>query len=118
MSFIGPRPERPELVGNLALAIPFYEQRMREVRPGLTGLAQVSLGYTGRPLPGSAIEPLLSSLANPFKMAEPALADDLRLKALFDFAYVAATEDFFSFLRMEVRIIVLTPLALLRRTGR
>ena len=120
MSLVGPRPERPELIANLALAIPFFEERMRGVRPGLTGLAQVSLSYTGGPLRGSKIEALASSLTNPFKVegAEGALADDMRIKALYDFAYGAAIEDFFSFLRMEVWILVQTPLAVLRRTGR
>lgn len=120
MSFVGPRPERPEILAHLALAVPFFEERMRGVRPGLTGLAQVTLGYTGRPLPGSKIESFVSSLTNPFKVdeAEGALADDMRIKALYDFAYVAAIEDFFSFLRTELWIIVQTPLAVLRRTGR
>lgn len=120
MSLVGPRPERPELISNLALAIPFFEERMRGVRPGLTGLAQVSLSYTGGPLPGSKIESLVGSLTNPFKVdgAEGALADDMRIKALYDFAYGAAVEDFFSFLRMEIWILVQTPLVVLRRTGR
>jgi lipopolysaccharide/colanic/teichoic acid biosynthesis glycosyltransferase len=120
MSLVGPRPERPELINDLALAIPFFEERMRSVRPGLTGLAQVSLGYTGRPLPGSKIESFVNSLTNPFKVeeAEGALADDMRIKALYDFAYVAAIEDWRSFLRVEAWILVQTPLAVLRRTGR
>jgi lipopolysaccharide/colanic/teichoic acid biosynthesis glycosyltransferase len=120
MSLVGPRPERPELLKDLALAIPFFEERMRGVRPGLTGLAQVSLGYTGRPRPGSRIEAYLSSLTNPFKVdgTEGALADDMRIKALYDFAYGAAIEDFFSFVRMETWILWQTPLAVLRRTGR
>lgn len=120
MSLVGPRPERPELIDNLSLAIPFFEERMRGVRPGLTGLAQVSLGYTGRPLPGSKIEAFTSSLTNPFKLdeAEGALADDMRIKALYDFAYVASIEDFSSFARMEAWILLQTPLVILRRTGR
>jgi lipopolysaccharide/colanic/teichoic acid biosynthesis glycosyltransferase len=120
MSLVGPRPERPELIDNLALAIPFFEERMRGVRPGLTGLAQVSLGYTGRPRPGSKIEAHIDALTNPFKIegTEGALADDMRIKALFDFAYGAAIEDFVSFVRMEAWILWQTPLAVLRRTGR
>ena len=50
--------------------------------------------------------------------AEGALADDMRIKALFDFAYGGAIEDFLSFVRMETWILVQTPLAVLRRTGR
>ena len=40
MSLVGPRPERPEFVPQLAKAVPHYRDRLR-VRPGLTGLAQV-----------------------------------------------------------------------------
>jgi lipopolysaccharide/colanic/teichoic acid biosynthesis glycosyltransferase len=42
MSLIGPRPERPEFVPELDSAIPTYRNRL-EVRPGVTGLAQVNL---------------------------------------------------------------------------
>jgi lipopolysaccharide/colanic/teichoic acid biosynthesis glycosyltransferase len=120
MSLVGPRPERPQIIVDLALAIPFFEERMRGVKPGLTGLAQVSLGYTGSPLPGSDIEAVTRALTNPFKVdgAEGAVADDMRIKAMFDFAYGAAVEDFFSFVRTEISILLRTPLAVFRRTGR
>jgi len=42
MSLIGPRPERPEFIPHLEEAFPLYRLR-REVRPGVTGLAQVQL---------------------------------------------------------------------------
>jgi len=40
MSLVGPRPERPEIAGQLERVYPEYRQRLN-VRPGVTGLAQV-----------------------------------------------------------------------------
>jgi sugar transferase (PEP-CTERM system associated) len=44
MSFVGPRPERPHFVAQLAEEIPFYEHR-HLVAPGLTGWAQIKYPY-------------------------------------------------------------------------
>ena len=44
MSFVGPRPERPELALELEKQIPFYRERLL-VKPGLTGSDQISGEY-------------------------------------------------------------------------
>jgi sugar transferase (PEP-CTERM system associated) len=44
MSFIGPRPERPQFVAELNDTIPFYDARHR-VKPGLMGWAQLKYPY-------------------------------------------------------------------------
>ncbi len=62
MSLVGPRPERPEFVSQLAEQIPFYNERHR-VKPGLTGWAQLCYQY------GSS-------------------ADDARMKLQYDLYYV------------------------------
>jgi sugar transferase (PEP-CTERM system associated) len=55
MSFVGPRPERPFFVEQLAREIPFYLQR-HAVKPGLTGWAQVKYQY------GSSVEDAMEKL--------------------------------------------------------
>ncbi len=44
MSLVGPRPERPKFVEELSAQVENYNQRL-QVKPGLTGLAQVENGY-------------------------------------------------------------------------
>ena len=44
MSFVGPRPERPELHARFAVDLPGFAERLA-VRPGLTGLAQITGEY-------------------------------------------------------------------------
>jgi len=55
MSFIGPRPERPEFVEKLQEQIPYYMERLA-VKPGITGWAQVKYRY------GSSIEDAVEKL--------------------------------------------------------
>ena len=48
MSFIGPRPERPELIKEFLKNIPDFNDRLL-VKPGITGWAQVNGGYSLTP---------------------------------------------------------------------
>lgn len=55
MSFVGPRPERPEFVEQLKNELPYYGQR-HSVKPGITGWAQINYGY------GASVEDALHKL--------------------------------------------------------
>jgi lipopolysaccharide/colanic/teichoic acid biosynthesis glycosyltransferase len=44
MSFVGPRPERPEFVSDLEEHLPYYAER-HMVKPGITGWAQINYPY-------------------------------------------------------------------------
>jgi len=56
MSFIGPRPERPEIISELESKIPFYKTRLL-IKPGLTGWDQISGHYHSASL-GDSLEKL------------------------------------------------------------
>ena len=56
MSMVGPRPERPHFVEQLAQVIPFYHERSY-VAPGITGWAQVNFPY------GASVEDAREKLA-------------------------------------------------------
>ena len=56
MSMVGPRPERPHFVEQLAQIIPFYHERSY-VAPGITGWAQVNFPY------GASVEDAREKLA-------------------------------------------------------
>ncbi len=55
MSFVGPRPERPYFVAELAAQLPFFHAR-HSVKPGITGWAQVKFSY------GASVEDAMAKL--------------------------------------------------------
>jgi|GEM_PF-3706175 len=85
MSFIGPRPERPELASQLRQEIPFYDLRLA-IKPGLSGWAQV-----------------IKPLATPSK-------EDTLDKVSLDLYYIRNLS-----LRLEIEIMLLTVRVILSR---
>ncbi len=77
MSLVGPRPERPELITEILPHIPDYRKRLN-VKPGMTGLAQLCMGYDS-------------------------CLDDVRKKIRFDLAYLSNPT-----LGLHLRILFMT----------
>ena len=83
MSLIGPRPERPSLFPYIIKHIPFYEERLYWVKPGLTGLAQVTYRYDKT-------------------------IDDVRRKVAYDHAYAIYLTKPLIWFKTDIRIIIKT----------
>jgi lipopolysaccharide/colanic/teichoic acid biosynthesis glycosyltransferase len=92
MSLIGPRPEQLGLFADLDRRVPYYAERVYGVRPGVTGWAQIEVGYD-------------------------TCIDDVRQKILYDFGYALSLRNFFSWLRMDAGIVIGTAMAVIRREG-
>ena len=83
MSLVGPRPERPFFTQDLETKIPAYNDRLKQLKPGVTGWAQVSLDYD-------------STL------------DSVKTKTMYDLTYLAHHYKVSSYLKMETRVILRT----------
>ncbi|MEO7424000.1 MAG: XrtA system polysaccharide deacetylase [Fibrobacteria bacterium] len=83
MSFIGPRPERAHFTLEFGRTIPHYQNRTLWIKPGLTGLAQISLGY------------------------DEGMESVVR-KSYFDYSYRASFSSFRSWARMEWWVLMNT----------
>ena len=84
MSFVGPRPERPQFVAELAAEIPLYNER-HTVKAGLTGWAQINYPY------GASV-------------------DDARSKLSYDLYYVKNFSILFDFvILLQTLRVVLWP---------
>ena len=92
MSLVGPRPERPVFYSKLEADIPMYTERTYGLKPGITGLAQVSQGYD------ESIE-------------------DVRSKLLYDHTYALALTQFWSWLMMDLEVIIKTVGVCVMRKG-
>lgn len=83
MSMVGPRPERPGMYQKLENNIPFYSERTFDVVPGITGLAQVNMGYDQT-------------------------LNDVKNKVAYDHAYALALTTTWGWLKMDVYIMFKT----------
>jgi lipopolysaccharide/colanic/teichoic acid biosynthesis glycosyltransferase len=92
MSLIGPRPEQLGLFARLDAAAPYYAERVHGVRPGITGWAQVEVGYD-------------------------ATIDDVRRKILYDFAYALRLRSFRAWVAVDAWLLWRTAQAVVRREG-
>jgi len=93
MSLIGPRPERPGFCRLLDREIPYYIERTYNVRPGITGLAQVRQGYD---------ETL----------------DDVRRKIMYDHSYAVSIGQVSTWLRTDAAIVFETLMVMAFGRGR
>jgi len=92
MTLVGPRPERPSFVKQLADLIPGYADRVARCKPGVTGWAQIHCEYDTS-------------------------VDSVRTKVLYDLAYVAHLYDLRSYLGMEFNVAVRTVMVMVRGKG-
>ncbi|MEO7426796.1 MAG: XrtA system polysaccharide deacetylase [Fibrobacteria bacterium] len=90
MSFIGPRPERPHFTVRYFEEIPDYRERTRHMKPGITGISQIVLGY------------------------DDSLESVIR-KTHFDLIYRASMASFTSWIRMEFWVLFNTLRYLIKR---
>ncbi len=86
MNVVGPRPEQPAIFQNLRTEVPNYRAR-QQVRPGITGLAQITLQYDS-------------------------CVDDVRKKVEADLAYIESQS-----LVQDLRIMAMTAPVMLFRKG-
>ena len=92
MSIVGPRPERPYFVEKLDKSIPYYNERIYRIKPGITGLAQINCEYDS-------------------------CEDSVKNKLYYDHAYAARITNFLEFIRTDLEIIFRTFNVILKGKG-
>jgi lipopolysaccharide/colanic/teichoic acid biosynthesis glycosyltransferase len=93
MSFVGPRPEQAPLSQRYVQTIPAYSTRTLCLRPGITGLAQITTGYT-------------------------LTLEDVERAAHLDHQYAASLQSMWACARTDARLATLTVLHIVRTRRR
>ena len=107
MSIVGPRPDRMKILVDSSKNFPLVFERLRFVRPGITGLAQLELKSNGT-IPEEKQE-LIDSLP---ELDRNKPANEYRFKAYFEAAYVLGMTSFSVFLKREIYIMLKTPIVM------
>ena len=118
MSLIGPRPERPELMAKIEDSVPFFSERMRLIKPGVTGLAQIKLNYDGSFREDSDAKTLQGFMSVDIPGLSEAANRMFANKLLYDLAYSAAMENPRAWLKTDLEVLIKTPIVMLLARGR
>ena len=103
--------------GVIEATVPFFAERMRLIKPGITGLAQIRLNYDGSfggKVESKALQDFLASIQVPEGVGDTKMFAN---KLLFDLSYSAILEDPLEALKTDLEIIFKTPLTMLRGEG-
>lgn len=118
MSLIGPRPERPELMAKIEDSVPFFSERMRLIKPGVTGLAQIKLNYDGSFRENSDAKTLEGFMSVQIPGLSEAANRMFANKLLYDLAYSAALENSKAWLKTDLEVLLKTPIVMILARGR
>jgi lipopolysaccharide/colanic/teichoic acid biosynthesis glycosyltransferase len=92
MSLIGPRPERPTFYNKLEEKIPYFKTRTFNLKPGISGLAQVENGYDNS-------------------------VNDVKNKIAWDYSYMLSMSNFSSWIKIEFKILIKTIKIIILKKG-
>lgn len=107
MSIVGPRADRLDILTSLETDFPVIYERCRFVKPGITGLAQIELKSDGS-LPNQYHK--LMDCVPDFDLDKP--VNSFRFKMYYEAAYSLSLVSFISFLKLELWIMVRTPVVM------
>lgn len=103
MSTVGPRADRYEIQEQMRKEFPLIFDRLNGIKPGITGLAQLNLLSNGETAKDS---PLLDFLS---VMDYNKPVNSFRYKLYYDSAYAILMNNYWTFLKTDLMIMIKTP---------